>query len=106
MPNSSNSAARLAWASVRAAAFLPVLLLGQGRLNSWTSLFRFERTPNFLVANAVDQPRLPGKGFGDYWAGRGVDPREWHMIMDSPEPVREIATEPLDRPVLYRRGKP
>ena len=33
MPNSSNSAARLAWASVRAAAFLPVLLLGQGRLN-------------------------------------------------------------------------
>ena len=71
-----------------------------------TSLFRFERTPNFLVANAVDQPRLPGKGFGDYWAGRGVDPREWHMIIDSPEPGREIATEPLDRPVLYRRGNP
>ncbi len=71
-----------------------------------TSLFRFERTPNFLVANAVDQPRLPGKGFGDYWAGRGVDPREWHMIVDSPEPGREVATEPLDRPVLYRRGNP
>ena len=71
-----------------------------------TSLFRVERTPDVLIANAVDQPRLPGKGSDDYWAGRGVDPREWHMIIEVTAEGEEIRTRPLDRPVLYRRGKP
>ncbi len=70
-----------------------------------TSLFRVERTPDFLIANAVDQPRLPGKGSDDYWAGRGVDPRDWHMIIEV-TPDGEVRTRPLDRPVLYRRGTP
>lgn len=69
-----------------------------------TSLFRVERTRNFVIANAVDQPRLPGKGSDDFWAGRGVDPREWHMIIEETADG-EIRTRPLDRPVVYRRGQ-
>ena len=71
-----------------------------------TALFRFERTPNFLVANAVDQPRLAGIGSDDFFAGRGVDPNQWHMIIEHPSGGKEIKTLPLDRPVLYRRGRP
>ncbi len=71
-----------------------------------TALFRVERTPNFLISNAVDQPRLPGKGSDDFFAGRGVDPNQWYMIVDRPSPGKETKTLPLDRPVLYRRGRP
>jgi hypothetical protein len=71
-----------------------------------TSLFRVERTPDFLVANAVDQPRLAGVGSDNFFAGRGVDPELWYMITDAPSDGTEIKTAPLDRPVLYRRGTP
>ena len=49
-----------------------------------TSLFRFERTLNFLVANAVGFPRLAGIGSDEFFAGRGVDPNLWHMIGTCP----------------------
>jgi hypothetical protein len=71
-----------------------------------TALFRIERTPNFLIANAVDQPRLPGKGSDNFFAGRGVDPNQWYMITDNPGSESAIKVRPLDRPVLYRRGRP
>ena len=69
-----------------------------------TALFRVERTPNFLIANAVDSPRLAGEGSDDYFAGRGVAPDKWHMIGDRPAAGEPLLTEPMDRPVLYRRG--
>jgi hypothetical protein len=71
-----------------------------------TSLFRFERTPNFLVANAVGFPRLQGTGSDDHYAGRGVNPNLWYMIGDTPASGAEIKIAPLERPVLYRRGMP
>ena len=55
-----------------------------------SALFRFERTPNFLVANAVDHPRLAGVASDDHFAGRGVDPNLWYMITDAPADGTEI----------------
>jgi hypothetical protein len=71
-----------------------------------TSLFRFQRTPNFLVANAVSFPRLAGVGSDEHYAGRGVDPNLWYMIGDATAGGAEIKLAPLERPVLYRRGTP
>jgi hypothetical protein len=72
-----------------------------------TALYRIERTPNFLVANAVDRPRLAGvRANEEHFAGRGVDPSLWHMIDDAPAGGAQIKTTPMDRPVLYRRGVP
>lgn len=70
-----------------------------------TALLRVERTPNFLIANAVDSPRLAGTGSEEQSAGRGVDPARWHMISDAPAAGPAVRTQPLDRPVLYRRGE-
>jgi hypothetical protein len=71
-----------------------------------TSLFRVESTPDFLIANPVDQPRLPGVGSDSNFAGRGVDPNLWYMIVEETADGTEIESTPLDRPVLYRRGQP
>ena len=70
-----------------------------------TALFRVERTPNFLIANAVDSPRLAGQGSDRHFAGRGVDPALWHMISDAPTRGERVLVAPMDRPVLYRRGR-
>ncbi len=70
-----------------------------------TALFVFERTPNFLLAQMVDSPRLAGVGSEQQFAGRGVNPKRWYMISDNPG-QELILTQPLDRPVLYRRGRP
>jgi len=71
-----------------------------------TALFRVERTQDFLIANAVDSPRLAGEGSDDHFAGRGVAADKWHMISDRPAAGEPLLTEPMDRPVLYRRGRP
>ena len=71
-----------------------------------TALFVFERTANFLIANAVDSPRLAGVGSEDDYGGIGVDPYQWYMIIDRPAEGKPVRTAPLDRPVLYRRGEP
>ena len=66
------------------------------------ALFIVERTPNFLLANLVDSPRMP-QGIPDtYFAGDGVDPRRWHMVRESTAVGETILTPPLDRPVLYK----
>jgi len=36
----------------------------------------------------------------------GTDPRLWSMISDESAPGVEMRTQPLERPVLYRRGNP
>jgi len=71
------------------------------------SLFLVERTPNILLANVVDHPRLSGKGSPNESPGIGVDPDQWHMIIDHPPGGADtIKTRPMDRPVLYKRGDP
>ena len=70
------------------------------------SLFLVENTPNFLATNLVDTPRFPGDGSPEHFAGAGVDPHKWFMLIDRPSNGPVVRTEPLDRPVLYRRGIP
>ena len=71
------------------------------------SLFLVERTPNFLLANVVDHPRLSGSGSPNTSPGIGVDPGRWHMIIEHPPGgAGTIRTRPMDRPVLYKRGEP
>ena len=35
-----------------------------------------------------------------------VDKRKWHMVIEKTMAGETIRTRPLDRPVLYQRGKP
>jgi len=79
---------------------------GNAAAREGTALFRIENTPNFLIANAVDSPRLAGQGSDAHFAGRGVDPHLWHMIREHPPAGPPVLTAPLERPVLYRRGRP
>ena len=78
---------------------------GNAAAHEDTALHVFERTPNFLLAQIVDSPRLAGAGPEKHFAGRGVDPKRWHMISDNPGQELRL-TRPMDRPVLYRRGTP
>jgi hypothetical protein len=57
------------------------------------ALIVVERTPNFVVANLVDRPM-----------GVRGDPRSWHALIERTADGRTVGTEPLDRPVLYKRG--
>ncbi|MBN2506460.1 MAG: hypothetical protein JXQ71_07185 [Verrucomicrobia bacterium] len=75
----------------------------KGRPNA--SLFVFERTPNFLLANGVDGPTRIGSKSLSHWEG-STDPRLWHFLIDRPATGSEIKTAPLDRPVVYVRGHP
>ena len=67
------------------------------------ALFIIENTPNYLLTNLVDTPRLAGSGTPDHFAGVGVDPKEWHMFLDNPQDAKAVVSRPLDRPVLVRR---
>ena len=78
---------------------------GNGKPVAGGALFRFERCADFLVANAVDGPTKIGSRSLSHREG-ATDPREWNMLVDRPTAGPEIRTEPLERPVLYRRGRP
>lgn len=68
------------------------------------ALFIVERTPNILLANLVDSPRMP-QGIPDtFFAGDGIDPRHWHMVLERNNDNETLLTPALDRPVLYKRG--
>ncbi|MFO7904226.1 MAG: glycosyl hydrolase family 28-related protein [Pirellulaceae bacterium] len=70
------------------------------------SLFVVQDTPNFVLTNLVDSPRFAGSGSPDHFAGEGVDPRLWHMVLERTSESSTIRTQPLDRPAMYRRGHP
>ena len=59
------------------------------------SLVVVERTPNFLIANLVDRPM-----------GVRGDPTSWHALIETTPDGRTIKLPPLERPVLYKRGRP
>ncbi len=69
------------------------------------SLYLVQRTPNFLLANGVDGPTPVGSRSLSHPLG-STDPREWHMLIDRPADRTELALPPLERPVLYLRGRP
>ncbi len=67
------------------------------------SLLRFERTPNFRIANAVDGSRVSG-GSDDEVGGRGIDPNLWHHMLEIDASGTAVLTPPLVRLALYVRG--
>ena len=77
---------------------------GNAAAHEGHALFAIERTPNFLLANLVDSPRMPQGISNTFFAGDGVDPRRWHMVLERTTTGELIRTPPLDRPVLYKRG--
>jgi hypothetical protein len=78
---------------------------GNAKGRAGASLFVFERTPNFLFANAVDGPTKIGSKTASHKEG-STDPRLWHMLIDRPTGSAEVKLPPLERPVLYQRGSP
>ncbi|NOX55773.1 MAG: hypothetical protein GXP27_15295, partial [Planctomycetes bacterium] len=70
-----------------------------------TALFVIENTPNFVLANLVDSPRFPSGQPETFFAGDGVDPRQWFMVRETAPDGRQLHTAPLERPVLYKRGR-
>ena len=78
---------------------------GNAKGHADASLFVFERTPNFFFANCVDGPTKIGGKTLSHREG-STDPRLWYFLIDRPASGSEVKTAPLDRPVLYLRGKP
>ncbi len=68
------------------------------------TLFELDRCDNFLLSNLVDSPRTSG-GSIDSIYGVGVPPSEWSMLSEKTSAGHKIKVLPLERPVLYRRGK-
>lgn len=77
---------------------------GNAAAHEGEALFVVERTPNMLLTNLVDSPRMPQGIPNTFFAGDGVDPRRWHMVLERTKNGQTLKTPPLDRPVLYRRG--
>jgi hypothetical protein len=75
---------------------------GNGTALPGASLFRFDDVAQVLVANAMPRPAKPGQKL----LGLSVtqDPSTWKLIIDNAG-GRESGTEPLERPVVYRRGE-
>jgi hypothetical protein len=78
---------------------------GNGKPVADSVLFQFERSRDFLVANAVEGPTKIGEKSLSHRLG-GTDPRQWSMLDDRPDNALECRTASLDRPVLYQRGAP
>ncbi len=88
---------------------------GNNRPRKGMSLFRFENTPNFLVANAVNNldgyyRRTKMKEATPYSLSKGgklitanTHPREWFTILEIVG-GRDYRTKALEKPVLYKRG--
>ena len=70
-----------------------------------STLFLFERTPNFLFANGVDGPTKIGSRSLSHPDG-STDPRAWHMLIERRDDGSEFKLPPLGRPVYYARGRP
>lgn len=75
---------------------------GNAAARPGTTLFIFETSRDYLVANLVDSPRFSG-GSENFFAGVGVDPRRWCMFEDKTD-GSTFTTKPLERPVLVSRS--
>lgn len=68
------------------------------------ALFTVENSTDFVLVSLVDSPRFPSGQPDTFFAGDGIDPELWHMLIERTAKGEEIRTEPLERPVLYKRG--
>ncbi len=73
---------------------------GNASAREGSTLFRIENTPNFLLANMIDQPMPIGKEA--IRGAVGTDPEKYHMIIEEPPSGRTIKLPPLCRPTLYK----
>ncbi|RMG04349.1 MAG: hypothetical protein D6741_01170 [Planctomycetota bacterium] len=69
------------------------------------ALFVIRRSDDYVLANLVDSVRFPRGEPDTFFAGDGVDPELWFMVEETPSDGTTIRLPPLERPVLYRRGK-
>ena len=76
---------------------------GNGKPVAGGSLFAFRDCRDFLVANAVEGPTKIGEVSLSHRLG-GTDPKLWSMLVEETADGKTIRTDPLDRPVLYRRN--
>lgn len=76
---------------------------GNAKALAGASLFVFERTPNFVMANVVDGPTKIGSKSLSHRQG-STDPKLWHILIDRPANDEELKLPPMERPVLYQRG--
>ncbi len=76
---------------------------GNGKGRADASLYVFEQTPHFLLANGVDGPTKIGSKSLSHRDG-STDPSLWHFLIDRPVADSELKLPPLERPVLYQRG--
>ena len=79
---------------------------GIGNAAAGGSLYVFERTPNFLIANIADQAELgPDK---PYYAGLAVNRniKSYYPLLHKLASGKEFLMPSLERPVLYRVGAP
>lgn len=79
---------------------------GIGNASAGGSLYVFERTPNFLIANLADQAQFgPDK---PYYAGHCVNRniKTYYPLLDRRASGKAVRVPPLERPVLYRVGTP
>lgn len=76
---------------------------GNAAAYAGTGLFEIEDCRDYRLTLLVDTPRYPGDGSPDHFAGEGVDPRLWHMVIEK-EKGSEFRTPPLDRPTVVARG--
>ena len=79
---------------------------GIGNAAPGGSLYIFERTPNFLIANLADQAQLgPDVSYyGGHEVNRNIE--TYFPLLDRQAAGKEILVPPLERPVLYRVGRP
>jgi len=76
---------------------------GNAAAYAGTGLFEIEDCRDYRLTLLVDSPRYPGDGSPDHFAGEGVDPRLWYMVIEK-EKGSEFRTPPLDRPTVVGRG--
>ena len=71
------------------------------------SLYRIERTPNYLVANLMDQGAIIPSNMSvqrDMFNESDCHWRNFFILLDEPSAGARLLTPPLDRPVLIKRG--
>lgn len=77
---------------------------GNAAATPGNALFVIENSADFVLVHLVDSPRFPHGQPDTYFAGDGVDPELWHMLLEQTAAGEEIRTKPVERPVLYKRG--
>ncbi len=79
---------------------------GIGNARPGGSLYVFERTPNFLIANLADQVNLKADRpyYGSHSVNRNIE--TYYPLIDLTASHQRRKVPPTERPVLYKVGSP